>query len=156
VTYDDERAAPATDGRSSAARSKLCIGGCLSRLHLGDVSIVPLGDEPAPREIVKNTVPARYVEPRKVGPPVGAAPAAPPSLVPVEAPVLDSDSVVREVHSPIADVAVGGGGRYLILYLPKARELAVFDVSEAKIVRTIPLAEDDIKIAAGLDKLIVL
>src|SRR5207253_42382 len=55
LTHEEERASPATGGRSSpggggAGRTKLCIGGCLSRLHLGDVSIAPLGDESAPRE----------------------------------------------------------------------------------------------------------
>src|SRR5207253_5682126 len=41
LTYDEERASLATEGRSGG-RSRLCIGGCLSRLHLGDVSIIPL------------------------------------------------------------------------------------------------------------------
>jgi hypothetical protein len=52
-------------------------------------------------------------------------------------------------------VAVGGGGRYLILLLPSLRQLAVFDVNEAKVVKQLPVADADVKIAAGMDKLVV-
>src|SRR6185436_3206101 len=49
-----------------------------------------------------------------------------------------------------------GGGRFLILHLSQLRQLAVLDVSEARIVKYLPLASDDIAYAAGADKLVVL
>jgi hypothetical protein len=41
------------------------------------------------------------------------------------------------------------------LHLPRERKLAIFDVNEAKITKYLPVAEDDVKFAAGRDKLVV-
>jgi hypothetical protein len=57
--------------------------------------------------------------------------------------------------APVADLAVGGGGRFVILHLSGERKLAVFDVNAATIVRYIPLRSDDIAFAAGMDALLV-
>jgi WD40 repeat protein len=57
--------------------------------------------------------------------------------------------------SPAQDVCVGRGGRFLIFHLPLARRVAVFDANEAKIVKLLPVAEQDILLAAGDDKLIM-
>jgi WD40 repeat protein len=72
----------------------------------------------------------------------------------IRSPALSQDKVVEQLPAPVADLAVGGGGRFLVLHLPKLGKLAVFDVNKAKITRTIP-ADDDAKFTAGLDKLIV-
>jgi formylglycine-generating enzyme required for sulfatase activity/S1-C subfamily serine protease len=71
-----------------------------------------------------------------------------------EAP-LEKDVVIRKMDAPIANVAVGGGGRYLILHLPKLSKLAVFDVNEAKVVKLLPVTDANVKITAGLDKLVM-
>ncbi len=68
---------------------------------------------------------------------------------------LQEERMELRLSSAADDVCVGGGGRFLILRLPKEHKLAVFDANEAKIVKYLPLAEDDALIAAGLDKLIV-
>src|SRR5262249_10687549 len=73
----------------------------------------------------------------------------------IRPPRLSADQVVKTLPSTIADVAVGGGGRYLILHLPQERKLAVFDVNEAKVTGYVPLAGDNVKFTAGRDKLIV-
>jgi hypothetical protein len=73
----------------------------------------------------------------------------------VEEAPLEKDVVVRKMDAPIADVAVGGGGRYLILHLPKLSKLAVFDVNQSKVVKLLPAPEANLKITAGLDKLVV-
>src|SRR5262249_42887016 len=52
----------------------------------------------------------------------------------IKPPTLTGDKVERKLSSAIADVAVGGGGRYLVLHLPRERKLAVFDVNAAKVV----------------------
>jgi hypothetical protein len=56
---------------------------------------------------------------------------------------------------PVAALRVGGGGRFLVLHFPGARKLGVFDANEARIVRYIAVAEDDVHFAAGMTKLIV-
>ncbi len=73
----------------------------------------------------------------------------------IEPPALEADTITRKLESPVADLAVGGGGRYLILHMPKARKLAVFDVNEAKVVKTLPADDEKLLIAAGLEKLLV-
>jgi S1-C subfamily serine protease len=69
---------------------------------------------------------------------------------------LKQDKEERALPSAVEAVCHGGGGRFLILHLPKERKLAVFDVNEAKVVKYIPVAEDKIFFAAGMDKLFVL
>jgi WD40 repeat protein/tetratricopeptide (TPR) repeat protein/serine/threonine protein kinase len=56
------------------------------------------------------------------------------------------------------DVAVGGGGRYLVFCQDDAKKLAVFDVSQARTVGTIPLPDGspgEYCLAAGMDKVVV-
>ncbi len=67
---------------------------------------------------------------------------------------LKADTEERSLPAPAGDVCVGGGGRFLIFHLPQSRRLAVFDANEARIVKYLPVAEDNIKIAAGRDKLV--
>jgi hypothetical protein len=80
---------------------------------------------------------------------------ADPSTVAIKPPALAEEKVVRRLPEVFSTVAVGGGGRYLIFHLPKLKKLAVFDVSEARVTKYIPLAEDDITFAAGLDSVVV-
>ncbi len=55
----------------------------------------------------------------------------------------------------ISDVAVGGHGRFIFLYLQGNRQIAVYDANETKIVKYIPVASDDVKIVAGASRLFV-
>src|SRR5262249_19026284 len=80
---------------------------------------------------------------------------APPLPVAIRPPELEAEKVFRELPGPVADVAVGGGGRLLVLLLAQSRKLAVFDVSDAKIIKEIPVAANDVKIAANMNKLVV-
>src|SRR5262249_1625461 len=57
--------------------------------------------------------------------------------------------------APAGDVCVGGGGRFLLLHLPRERKLAVFDANEAKVVKYLPVPEDKPLLAAGRDQLVV-
>jgi hypothetical protein len=68
---------------------------------------------------------------------------------------LGEEKVVKKLPDIASEIRVGGGGRYLVLHLPKLKKLAIFDVNEASIVRYIPLAEDKVVYAAGLDKIVV-
>jgi hypothetical protein len=63
---------------------------------------------------------------------------------------------VRTLPSSIGDATAGGGGRYLILALPATHRLAVIDVIKADATRFIELDGGPVRVAAGLDKLVVL
>jgi hypothetical protein len=156
VAVDDQTLFSCRDEKSSVAPTRLSIGGCLSRLYLGEVSVLKLSGDAGPTDIVRTVAVKQPAgKPRTVGPPVIVPPESPPPLVAVRPPELAEDLVVKQIHSKIADVAVGGGGRYLVLHLPQVPELAIFDVSAARVVGSVPLAEANVKFAAGLDKLIV-
>jgi WD40 repeat protein len=72
----------------------------------------------------------------------------------IQAPVLTGDKVVLNLPGPVADVAVGGGGRFLILHLPRQGRLTVFDVNRGRLTHSVPAA-DDVKFSAGLHHLVV-
>ncbi len=82
------------------------------------------------------------------------APADPSSVV-ITPPALAEDKVIKKLPEVFSDVVVGGGGRYLIFHMPKLKKLAVFDVTEARVTKYIPLAEEDITYTAGLDCIII-
>lgn len=73
----------------------------------------------------------------------------------IKPPALVADKTIVKLSSPITDLVVGGGGRYLILHLPKLRKLAVFDVNAGEIVGHIPVKEENAKIAAGQEEAVV-
>lgn len=60
-----------------------------------------------------------------------------------------------KLPSPLTDIVAAANGRYLIMHLKRVRQLAVFDVSKAALVKLIPLGADDVCFAAGAEKLIV-
>jgi hypothetical protein len=68
---------------------------------------------------------------------------------------FEGERVTVRLPAAVQSVCVGGGGRYLILHLPQQRKLAVFDANAAKVVKYLPVAEDNVLFTAGLDKLIV-
>jgi hypothetical protein len=78
-----------------------------------------------------------------------------PVALDIKPPVLGGERLERLLPGPISDVGVGGGGRFLILLLPRQRQLAIFDVNEAKVVKYLPVAEDEVKFAAGMEVLVV-
>ena len=82
-------------------------------------------------------------------------PAARPNPIPITPAKLGQDHETRQLPSSVEQLCVGGGGRYLFLHLPKQRQIAVFDFSEAKIVKYIPAGEDSVKFAAGMNHLVV-
>ena len=63
--------------------------------------------------------------------------------------------LVRSFENKIHDVAVGGGGRYLILTVRDARKLAVFDVNTADVIKTIELPSGNVLVAAGATMLVI-
>ncbi len=63
--------------------------------------------------------------------------------------------LVRELPGPATAVSVGGAGRYLLLTLGGARQLVVFDLNAAEIVKTVPLATGKALVAAGANKFVI-
>lgn len=123
-------------------------------LHIFKVQIV--SNAPAnPIAQVPTKPPSKDLDPRPLltNDPAPSQPLSVP--VPLQPPVLDSDVVTRPLTASVADVVVGGGGRYLVLYLPSERRLAIFDVSTAKVARFIATEDDSVYFAAGRDKLVV-
>jgi hypothetical protein len=109
------------------------------------------------------------VPPKPQGPmgPAGGPPAPPPRprfdpppplrpVVPVEVKPADlkEAKVVKQLPDTASDVAVGGNGRFLLFWLPAERQLAVFDVSAARVVKSLGFTEN-VKFAAGMDQLLV-
>jgi hypothetical protein len=116
--------------------------------------------KPFPMRVASDTPPVVAQRPRvpaEKGPVIrGPVNFPPPVPAVVKPPDLEQEKVVRTLPAPLDEVAVGGGGRYLILRLPRLRQLAVFDVNEAKVVKFLPIPGDDVKFAAGMDKLVVI
>ena len=75
-----------------------------------------------------------------------------PAELPVETAV--KERVAVDLPEPFEQVKTGGGGRFLIFYLKNAKKLAILDVFQARIVHEIEAA-DDVRYAAGRDKLLV-
>ena len=78
-----------------------------------------------------------------------------PEMVDIRPARIAEGKVTKMLPDTATDIRVGGNGRYFVLHLPKLKKLAVFDAIEAKISHYIPLSEDKIVYAAGLDKIIV-
>jgi S1-C subfamily serine protease len=74
----------------------------------------------------------------------------------IKPPALEGNVAIRKLASAVDDVAVGGAGRYLVLHFPSLHKLAVFDVSAAEVVGYIPVKEDNLRFAAGLEDVVVL
>ncbi|HVK10288.1 MAG TPA: hypothetical protein VM597_16090, partial [Gemmataceae bacterium] len=126
---------------------------------------------PAPKAVTpkvpkKKTPEAKPKEPPKKSPdpmpPVVVDPIAPgaklvnplPARTPITAPTL-ADPFPVNLGGPVRDIAVGGGGRFLIAHVPTMRKLVIFDVSAVKVAGTIGLGSDSILFAAGMSKVLV-
>jgi S1-C subfamily serine protease len=82
-------------------------------------------------------------------------PAPQPAPVDIKPPALGGDKVAKPLPAAVGESCLAGGGRYLILHFPRLRKLGVFDVNEARITNYIPVAEDNVKFAAGVDRILV-
>ncbi len=58
--------------------------------------------------------------------------------------------------APLRRLAVGGSGRYVISFLPSSRQVAILDVAAKQIVKSIPVDDSDVLVAAGETKLVIL
>jgi hypothetical protein len=79
----------------------------------------------------------------------------PVSPLEIKAAPLDQDKVEVKLPGKVFDAVAGGGGRYWCLHLADQRQVAILDVNEAKITKSIPLASGNAIVAAGMNKLFV-
>jgi hypothetical protein len=61
----------------------------------------------------------------------------------------------RRLRGKISNVTVGGGGRFIILTLEENRQVAIFDVNKADLVKTIDMPAAGALVAAGASKLLI-
>jgi len=74
----------------------------------------------------------------------------------IHPPELKSEKVEVRLSSPADDLALGAGGRYIILHHPSERKLSIFDINSAEFVKSVPADDDNVRFAAALDKLVVI
>ena len=83
----------------------------------------------------------------------------PKNLVPtglsIQPAKFDGDKKSIKLPGKVASIRAGGDGRYLFLNCPEEKKLLVYDASEASIIKEIETTGKDVRIAAGIDKLIV-
>lgn len=80
----------------------------------------------------------------------------PPRITPLrlKSPTIPAAPEVK-LPAPAGQVVVGGGGKYLFLHLKTARQVAVFEPAAGKVVKFLPLSDDDAILAAGLNHLLI-
>ena len=107
--------------------------------HLLD-SFAVTAPEPPPRPPILPPPPAYRLPPM-------------PDPLPITPGVTQAKAI--RLGEPAGDVRVGGGGRFLILHLPKSQRLALFDAGTGRVARHIPVDELGIGFCAGMAKLVV-
>jgi hypothetical protein len=97
----------------------------------------------------------------EIGVPIDPLPKKKPPVQPVVQPFeikrcpINAEQEERALPGVVRDIVLGGGGRFVIMAIPDKRQVAVFDVNEAKVVKYLPIPEDDAILAAGMEKLFV-
>jgi serine/threonine protein kinase len=88
-------------------------------------------------------------------PTVDSSPKDATAPAPLPQPVALKQPHRLALPSPATDMTGGGAGKYLIVHLGLLRKTAVVNVAQMKIQHYVPLGSDTARVAAGLDKLVV-
>jgi RNA polymerase sigma factor (sigma-70 family) len=86
-------------------------------------------------------------------PQAGSTPSDSPVILPSS---TTTRKTVVQLPATIEHLAVGAGGRFLILHLKSLNKLAVFDAAEGKIVEYLPAPEEEFLFQAGEEKLVMI
>jgi hypothetical protein len=73
----------------------------------------------------------------------------------VSLPTLANGKVVVDLDEPYSRFCAAGDGRYLIFHLKQSKKLLLFDIFQAAVTKTIDCPGEDIMLAGGKEKLIV-
>ena len=68
---------------------------------------------------------------------------------------LQSDVIEYELPAAFDDVALAGGGRYLIFKIDSLKKLAFFDINEGKITEYVSLEDTDVRFTGGADSFFI-
>ena len=69
-------------------------------------------------------------------------------------PALPADPSNADLGGKAGQIAVGGGGRYIVMHFPDNGKLGLFDVSTAQLYRT-DADNGDVRLAAGLSRAVI-
>lgn len=78
------------------------------------------------------------------------------SALEIRTPSLKKEPFIQNFAGPVQRVALGGGGRFLIFYIPSCRRAVLFDANEGTVVHEFPIGSDRAIIAAGMSNLFVI
>jgi hypothetical protein len=115
----------------------------------------PIGVEPPPGP------PPIRPRPGRRGPIVPKLPAvAAPKFLPVtplaiQPTPLSTDRDLRNLAGTIETAVAAGGGRLLLLHMPQRKQVAVFDVNTAKVVKHIAATDDRVFVAGGMNVFVI-
>jgi hypothetical protein len=76
-------------------------------------------------------------------------------LLPIKPSTFKGDRTEVPLPGRAESVVVAGGGRYLLLHIPAAGKLVVFDVTNARIAKEIDAADKDAKVAGGMNLFVI-
>jgi len=68
---------------------------------------------------------------------------------------LGKDREERTLTAPVEVAVPAGGGRFLLLHLPKLKQVAVFDLHLGKVVKHIPANDDRVFVAGGMNSFVM-
>jgi len=71
------------------------------------------------------------------------------------APEMSEDKLSIPLPGEVADTALGGSGRYVVMYFPSLHRVGVFDISQARLTASLPTHDLRVLIAAGADRFLV-
>ena len=74
---------------------------------------------------------------------------------PEKNPDLGDEQVVFKLSHPYTQVVAGGSGQFFIFHLEAAKKVVIFDITQGKVVHEIVDVGDDVLLAAGRDKLVL-
>lgn len=69
---------------------------------------------------------------------------------------FEGESKTIDFPGPADSSCVGGGGRFLIFFIRREKQLAIFDVNEAKVVKTLPTPDETTLFAANRTELLTI
>jgi hypothetical protein len=78
------------------------------------------------------------------------------SISVIRPPSMARDQEEIKLPGQVTDVAVGAGGRFLLLSIKSLKKLAIFDVNSAKVIRLMSLPSDDSLVTAGAEKFLII
>ncbi len=136
----------------------LTISDASGREVFHNFTLEPVKDEPMAAAVPIPPEVAVTVRPPVIPNPIPAVPSifeVSTKVFPLT-PTKAEDGAEVKLPGEVDGACAAGGGRFLILHIPSAKQLAILDLCEGKVAKYLPLAEEKVLFAAGMNKLFVL